>query len=129
MAKGQALVLRLQGQQRVPRRARAAGEVGDGGEGARGVVKSMVESAAYNGRYVSPNQYESELNVEAHYVTTGPEIWKQTGGEIDYFFAGIGTGGTISGVGRFLKEQNPNVRIIAVEPAGMPEACGLAVII
>ena len=86
-------------------------------EGARGVVKSMVESAAYNGRYVSPNQYESELNVEAHYVTTGPEIWKQTGGEIDYFFAGIGTGGTISGVGRYLKEHNPDIRIIAVEPA------------
>ena len=86
-------------------------------EGARGVVKSMVESAAYDGRYVSPNQYESELNVEAHYLTTGPEIWKQTGGDIDYFFAGIGTGGTITGVGRFLKEQNPDIRIIAVEPA------------
>jgi cysteine synthase len=86
-------------------------------EGARGVVKSMVESAAYDDKYVSPNQYESQLNVEAHYLTTGPEIWKQTGGDIDYFFAGIGTGGTISGVGRFLKEQNPDVRIIAVEPA------------
>ncbi|HSG58599.1 MAG TPA: cysteine synthase family protein [Woeseiaceae bacterium] len=86
-------------------------------EGARGVVKSMVESAAYNGKYVSPNQYENELNAEAHYRTTGPEIWKQTGGEIDYFFAGIGTGGTISGVGRFLKEQNPDIRIIGVEPA------------
>jgi len=86
-------------------------------EGARGVVKSMVESAAYNGKYVSPNQYESELNVEAHYRTTGPEIWKQTNGEVDVFFAGIGTGGTISGVGRFLKEQNPNIRIIGVEPA------------
>ena len=86
-------------------------------EGARGVVKSMVESEAYNGRYVSPNQYESELNVEAHYVTTGPEILKQTGGEIDYFFAGIGTGGTISGVGRYLKEHNTDIRIIAVEPA------------
>jgi len=86
-------------------------------EGARGVVKSMVESEAYNGKYVSPNQYENELNVEAHYRTTGPEIWKQTNGEIDYFFAGIGTGGTISGVGRFLKEQNPDIRIIGVEPA------------
>jgi len=86
-------------------------------EGARGVVKSMVESEAYNGKYVSPNQYESELNVEAHYRTTGPEIWKQTRGEVDMFFAGIGTGGTISGVGRFLKEQNPNIRIIGVEPA------------
>jgi len=86
-------------------------------EGARGVVKSMVESEAYNGKYVSPNQYESELNVEAHYRTTGPEIWKQTNGEVDVFFAGIGTGGTISGVGRFLKEQNPNIKIIGVEPA------------
>ncbi len=86
-------------------------------EGARGVVKSMVESEAYNGKYVSPNQYESELNVEAHYRTTGPEIWKQTNGEVDTFFAGIGTGGTISGVGRFLKEQNPNIKVIGVEPA------------
>ncbi len=86
-------------------------------EGARGVVKSMVESEAYNGKYVSPNQYENELNVEAHYRTTGPEIWQQTRGEIDYFFAGIGTGGTISGVGRFLKEKNPAIKIIGVEPA------------
>jgi cysteine synthase A/cysteine synthase B len=86
-------------------------------EGARGVVKSMVESEAYGGRYVSPNQYENELNVEAHYRTTGPEIWQQTGGRIDCFYASIGTGGTISGVGRFLKEQNPGIRIIGVEPA------------
>jgi cysteine synthase A/cysteine synthase B len=86
-------------------------------EGARGVVKSMVESEAYGGRYVSPNQYENELNVEAHYRSTGPEIWQQTGGRIDTFIAGIGTGGTISGVGRYLKEQNPDIRIIGVEPA------------
>ena len=86
-------------------------------EGARGVVKSMVESEAYGGKYVSPNQYESELNVAAHYHSTGPEIWRQTNGRIDYFFAGIGSGGTITGVGRYLKERNPNIKIIAVEPA------------
>jgi len=86
-------------------------------EGARGVVKSMVESAAFNGKYVSPNQYENELNVEAHYRTTGPEIWNQTGGDIDYFFAAFGTCGTITGVGRYLKERNPNIRIIGIEPA------------
>ena len=86
-------------------------------EGARGVVKSMVESPAFEGKYISPNQYESELNVAAHYHTTGPEIWRQTGGNLDYFFASIGTGGTISGVGRYLKEMNPDIKIIGVEPA------------
>jgi len=85
-------------------------------EGARGVVKSLVESDAFKGKYVSPNQYENELNVEAHYRTTGPEIWNQTGGDIDYFFAAFGTCGTISGVGRYLKERNPDIRIIGIEP-------------
>jgi cysteine synthase len=86
-------------------------------EGARGVVKSLVESTAFEGRYVSPNQYENELNVEAHYRTTGPEIWNQTEGKIDYFFAAFGTCGTITGVARYLKERKPDVRIIGVEPA------------
>jgi len=86
-------------------------------EGARGVVKSLVESAAFNGKYVSPNQYENELNVAAHYHTTGPEIWNQTGGDIDYFFGAFGTCGTITGVGRYLKERNPDIRIIGIEPA------------
>ncbi|MDP3878723.1 MAG: pyridoxal-phosphate dependent enzyme, partial [Dehalococcoidales bacterium] len=63
------------------------------------------------------NQYENELNVQAHYRNTGPEIWRQTQGNVNYFFAGFGTCGTISGIGRFLKEQNPDIKIIGVEPA------------
>jgi len=86
-------------------------------EGARGVVKSLVESEAFNGRYVSPNQYENLLNVEAHYRTTGPEIWNQTEGRIDYFFAAFGTCGTITGVGKYLKERKPGVKIIGIEPS------------
>lgn len=102
-------------------------------EGARGLVRALVESPATRDRYVSPNQYENELNVRAHYQGTGPEIWKQTRGQVRFFFAGLGTGGTISGVGQYLKEQDPHIRVIAVEPAspdhrlpGMKRITGLA---
>ena len=86
-------------------------------EGARGLVNALIRSPATRDSYVSPNQYENELNVQAHYRTTGPEIWRQTEGKIDYFFAGFGTCGTITGVGRYLKEQNPEIKIIGVEPS------------
>ncbi|MDO8687287.1 MAG: PLP-dependent cysteine synthase family protein [Dehalococcoidales bacterium] len=102
-------------------------------EGARGLVNALIKSPATKDSYVSPNQYENELNVQTHYRTTGPEIWQQTQGKVNYFFAGFGTGGTISGVGRYLKEQNPAIRIIGVEPAssshrlpGMKRITGLA---
>ncbi len=102
-------------------------------EGARGLVSAMVRSPATRDGYVSPNQYENELNVQAHYQTTGPEIWQQTQGKVSYFFAGFGTCGTITGVGRYLKEQNPAIRIIGVEPSsqshrlpGMKRITGLA---
>ena len=85
-------------------------------EGARGLVCAMLKSKGGE-KYISPNQYENELNVRGHYETTGPEIWNQTQGEIDYFFAGFGTCGTITGVGRYLKEKKPSVKIIGIEPA------------
>lgn len=103
------------------------------GEGARGVVNALIKSPATRDGYISPNQYENNLNVEAHYRTTGPEIWQQTGGKVTHFFAGFGTCGTITGVGRYLKERNPDIKVIGVEPAsaehklpGMKRISGLA---
>ncbi|XUW99687.1 MAG: cysteine synthase family protein [Dehalogenimonas sp.] len=86
-------------------------------EGARGLVDAILRSPATRDGYVSPNQYENELNVRAHYRNTGPEIFRQTGGKLTHFFAGFGTCGTISGVGKYLKEQNPGVKIVGIEPA------------
>ena len=86
-------------------------------EGARGLVNALIKSPATRDSYISPNQYENELNVQAHYRTTGPEIWKQTQGKINYFFVGLGTCGTVSGVGKYLKEQNPGIKIVGVEPS------------
>ena len=86
-------------------------------EGARGLVNALIKSPVTGGRYISPNQYENKLNVQTHYRTTGPEIWQQTQGKVSYFFAGFGTCGTITGVGRYLKEQNPEIKIVGVEPS------------
>jgi cysteine synthase A/cysteine synthase B len=102
-------------------------------EGARGLVNALILSPATKDKYVSPNQYESALNVQAHYRATGPEIWQQTEGEVSYFFAGFGTCGTITGVGRYLKEQNPELKVVGVEPStaehklpGMKRITGLS---
>lgn len=85
-------------------------------DGAIALAHSFIDGAATRGQYVMPNQYENEDNVKAHYETTGPEIFSQTEGKIKYFFAGYGTCGTITGVGRYLKEKNADIQIIAIEP-------------
>ena len=85
-------------------------------EGARGVVNGILNGKGGE-RYFNPNQYENLLNVQAHYRSTGPEIWDQTNGEIDYFFAATGTCGTITGIGKYLKEKKPSVKILGIEPS------------
>jgi len=86
-------------------------------EGSDGAIVQCRELYARNPEaYFKPDQYFNEANPEAHYLGTGPEIWEQTGGEVTHFVATIGTGGTVMGSGRYLKEQNPDVQVIAVEP-------------
>ncbi len=85
-------------------------------DGAIALARAVAESPAHKGRYAMPNQYANPDNVRAHYETTGPEIWEQTEGRVRVFVAGYGTCGTITGVGKFLKERDPSIRVVAVEP-------------
>jgi len=85
-------------------------------DGAIALARAFVTSEATRDLYVMPNQYENPDNVRAHYESTGPEIWDQTEGKVTHFFAGYGTCGTITGVGKFLKEKNRAIRVIAIEP-------------
>ena len=88
-------------------------------KGVKGSIRKANELAEQLHAFV-PSQFSNPYNPKSHYETTGPEIWADTDGKIDVFVAGVGTGGTISGTGRDLKEKNPNIQIVAVEPAGSP---------
>lgn len=92
----------------------------DGAKGMKGAIAKADELAQQIEGGFIPSQFTNSANPTAHFNTTGPEIWEDTDGKVDIFVAGVGTGGTVSGVGKYLKSKNPNVKVVAVEPAGSP---------
>lgn len=92
----------------------------EGTKGMKGAIEKAQELAAETQDSFLPSQFTNMANPEAHYSTTGPEIWEDTEGKVDIFIAGVGTGGTVSGVGKYLKSRNPKIKVVAVEPADSP---------
>lgn len=92
----------------------------EGAKGMKGAIEKAYELAATRPDSFIPGQFANPANPAAHKSTTGPEIWEDTDGKVDIFVAGVGTGGTISGAGAYLKSKNPQIRVVAVEPAGSP---------
>jgi len=95
-----------------------------GATGMKGAIARALELHEENPNSYIPQQFENASNPAIHKLTTGPEVWNDTDGKVDIFIAGVGTGGTVSGVGAYLKEKNPNIKIIAVEPADSPVLSG-----